>query len=178
MLKSHLVERAFCREAKRMASQGLRSNQLSFHKGDLGSTDVVELLQFHFDQMRGTSPPEACHVLPLDGLKHPAVTFWSAREKGRLVGVGALKEIAANHGEVKSMRTAPEALGRGVGSAVLAHIVSKARRRGYERLSLETGSTEPFAAALRLYERDGFVPCGPFGDYQDTPFTRFFTREL
>jgi putative acetyltransferase len=178
MLKSHLVERAFCREAKRMASQGLRSNQLSFHKGDLDSTDVVDLLQFHFDQMRGTSPPEACHVLPLDGLKHPAVTFWSAREKGRLVGVGALKEIAANHGEVKSMRTAPEALGRGVGSAVLAHIVSEARRRGYTRLSLETGSTEPFAAALRLYERDGFVPCGPFGDYQDTPFTRFFTRKL
>jgi putative acetyltransferase len=92
--------------------------------------------------------------------------------------VGALKEIAANHGEVKSMRTAPEALGRGVGSAVLAHIVGEARRRGYTRLSLETGSTEPFAAALRLYERDGFVPCGPFGDYQDTPFTRFFTRKL
>ena len=76
------------------------------------------------------------------------------------------------------MRTAPEALGRGIGSLVLAHIVSEARSRGYTRLSLETGSTEPFAAALRLYERDGFVPCGPFGNYRDTPFTRFFTRDL
>jgi putative acetyltransferase len=106
------------------------------------------------------------------------VTLWSAREDGRLVGVGALKELAPDHGEVKSMRTAPQALGCGVGSAVLAHIVSEAKRRGYTRLSLETGSTAPFAAALRLYERDGFVTCGPFGDYRDTPFTRFFTREL
>lgn len=151
---------------------------LSFHEGDLDSSDVVELLRFHFEQMQSTSPPEACHVLPLDGLRHPAVTFWSAREDGQLVGVGALKELAPDHGEVKSMRTAPRALGRGVGSAVLAHIVGESRRRGYNRLSLETGSTEPFAAALRLYGRDGFIPCGPFGDYKDTPFTRFFTREL
>ena len=106
------------------------------------------------------------------------MTFWSARDDSQLVGVGALKELTPDHGEVKSMRTSPEALGRGVGSVLLTHIVAEARRRGYTRLSLETGSTEPFAAALRLYERDGFVPCGPFGDYQDTPFTRFFTREL
>jgi len=151
---------------------------LSFHEGDLDSVDVIDLLRFHFDQMQSTSPPEACHVLPLDGLKDPAVTFWAVRDEGRLVGVGALKELASDHGEVKSMRTAPEALGRGVGSLVLAHIVNEARRRGYARLSLETGNTEPFAAALRLYERDGFVSCGPFGDYQDTPFTRFFTCEL
>ncbi len=76
------------------------------------------------------------------------------------------------------MRTAPHALGRGVGTALLAHIVAEGRSRGYARLSLETGSTEPFAAALKLYQRDGFVPCGPFGGYQDTPFTRFFTRTL
>ena len=152
--------------------------KLTFHEDDLGSPDVIDLLRFHFEQMQSTSPPEACHVLPLDGLRHPAVTFWSAREGGRLVGVGALKELAPDHGEVKSMRTAPEALGRGIGSLVLAHIVSEARSRGYTRLSLETGSTEPFAAALRLYERDGFVPCGPFGNYRDTPFTRFFTRDL
>lgn len=161
-----------------MASQSLRLNQIRFHQGDLDSADVVDLLRFHFEQMQSTSPPEACHVLPVDGLRHPAVTFWSAREDGRLVGIGALKELASDHGEVKSMRTAPTALGRGVGSVVLAHIVDEARRRGYTRLSLETGCTEPFAAALRLYQRDGFVPCGPFGDYQDTPFTRFFIREL
>ena len=76
------------------------------------------------------------------------------------------------------MRTAPAALHRGVGRALLNHIVAEARRRGFKRLSLETGSTEPFAAARRLYESEGFVPCGRFGDYQDTPFSRFFTREL
>jgi putative acetyltransferase len=117
-------------------------------------------------------------VLPIDGLKHAAVTFWSARDGGELVAVGALKELGPDHGEIKSMRTAPAALGRGVGRAVLKHIMIEARSRGYRRLSLETGSTAPFAAALRLYESEGFVACGPFGDYEDTPFTRFFTREL
>jgi putative acetyltransferase len=151
---------------------------LTFHPGDLDSSDVRELLAYHFEQMRSTSPPEACHVLPIDGLRDPAVIFWSARDGGELVGVGALKELASDHGEIKSMRTAPAALGRGVGRAVLNHIMAEARSRGYQRLSLETGSTEPFAAALRLYASEGFEPCGPFGDYQDTPFTRFFTREL
>ena len=164
-----------------MASRGLRSNEetsLTFHEGDLDSPDVQELLAFHFREMRSSSPPGACHVLPIDGLRDPTVTFWSAREDGRLLGVGALKELAADHGEIKSMRTAPDALGRGVGRAVLHHIVGEAQHRGYCRLSLETGSTEPFAAALRLYAQEGFTACGPFGDYRDTPFTRFFTREL
>jgi putative acetyltransferase len=164
-----------------MASQGLRSNQppeLTFHEGDLDSGDVQALLDFHFAEMRKTSPPEACHVLPIDGLRDPAVTFWSARDDDELLGVGALKELARDHGEIKSMRTAPAALGRGVGRNLLHHIVTEARHRGYHRLSLETGSTEAFSVALRLYESEGFVRCGPFGDYQDTPFTRFFTREL
>jgi putative acetyltransferase len=151
---------------------------LTFESGDLDSADVQALLAFHFEQMRTTSPPEACHVLPIDGLRNAAVTFWSARDDGALVGVGALKELAPDYGEVKSMRIAPEALGRGVGRKLLHHIIAEARSRGYRRLSLETGSTEPFAAALRLYESEGFVPCGPFGEYQHTRFTRFFTREL
>jgi putative acetyltransferase len=156
----------------------VQHDEITFHAGDLDSDDVHALLAFHFEQMRETSPPEACHVLPIDGLRDSAVTFWSAREAGELVGVGALKQLAADHGEVKSMRTAPAALGRGVGRTLLNHIVAEARLRGYRRLSLETGSTEPFAAALRLYESEGFVASGPFGEYQDTPFTRFFTREL
>jgi putative acetyltransferase len=139
---------------------------------------VQALLALHFNEMRSTSPPEACHVLPIDGLRDPAVTFWSVRVDGQLLGVGALKELASDHGEIKSMRTAPEALGRGVGRKLLHHIVADARARGYKRVSLETGSTEPFAAALRLYGSEGFVSCSPFADYLDTPFTRFFTREL
>ena len=149
-----------------------------FIAGDFDSDDVKALLRLHFGAMRESSPPDACHVLPADGLREPALTFWSMREDGRLLGVGALKQLAPDHGEVKSMRTAPDALGRGVGSAMLAHIMAEARSRGYKRLSLETGSTEPFAAALRLYEREGFEPCGPFGGYAPTPFTRFFSRAI
>ena len=164
-----------------MASGALRSNRernWTFHERDLDSGDVQSLLALHFARMRETSPPEACHVLAIDGLRDPAVTFWSAREDDKLLGIGALKELAPDHGEVKSMRTTPAALGRGVGRAVLHHIIAEAKSRGYSGLSLETGSTEPFAAALRLYESEGFLSCGPFGDYQDTPFTRFFTLAL
>ncbi|HYI42568.1 MAG TPA: GNAT family N-acetyltransferase [Sphingomicrobium sp.] len=150
----------------------------TFHADDLDSGDVTALLDFHFKSMRANSPPDACHVLPADSLREPGLTFWSVRENGRLLGVGALKELSADHGEVKSMRTAQNALGRGVGSAMLAHIMAQARSRGYRRLSLETGSTEPFAAALHLYQRAGFVPCEAFGGYLPTPFTRFFTRSL
>jgi len=150
----------------------------TFHEGELGGNDVRALLDFHFAEMRGNSPPDACHVLPTDGLTGPEISFWSVREDGDLLGIGALKELSDYHGEIKSMRTAPGALGRGVGTAMLSHILGEARRRGYRKVSLETGCTEPFAAALRLYEREGFVPCAPFGGYPDTPFTRFFALEL
>ncbi len=150
----------------------------TFHQGELESEDVRRLLTLHFDAMRANSPPEACHALPSSGLCGADISFWSLREDGRLLGVGALKQLSSRHGEIKSMRTAPDALGRGVGRAMLDHLVGEARRRGYEQLSLETGSTPAFAAALRLYEREGFVPCGPFGGYSATPFTRFFSRTL
>jgi putative acetyltransferase len=150
----------------------------TFHEGDLDGSDVKDLLELHVQAMNASSPPEYCHVLASDALRDSAITFWSVRENGKLLGFGALKEIEPGHGEIKSMRTAPEALGRGVGGAMLAHIVAQARSRGYRRLSLETGSTPEFTAALRLYERDGFVPCGPFGGYPTSDFTRFFTREL
>ena len=149
---------------------------LTFHAGDLDSSDVRELVESHYAELRAISPPDACHVLPSVGLKHPAVTFWSVRDGGDLVGMGALKELAPDHGEVKSLRAA--AVGRGVGRATLRHIVAEGRSRGYARLSLETGSTEPFAPALRLYQSEGFQPWGPFGDYLDIPFSCFLTRRL
>ena len=147
-------------------------------EGELDFDDVRILLSQHFAEMRAGSPPEACHVLPIDGLKVPAIRFFTLRENGLLLGCGALKRLEPGHGEVKSMRTANSALGRGVGKAMLDHIVVKARGEGIDRLSLETCSTEQFAAANRLYEREGFTRCGPFGDYADTPWTRFFTKEI
>ena len=150
----------------------------TFTTKDLEAPDVQALLAMHFADMRALSPPDACNVLAQDGLRDPAITFWSLREDERLLAIGALKELDPHHGEVKSMRTAPEARGRGAGKAMLHHIFAEARRRGYERLSLETGSIRPFEPALKLYERHGFVPCAPFGGYSDTPFTRFLTLDL
>ncbi len=148
------------------------------HEGELDLEDVRVLLAQHFEEMRAGSPPEACHVLPIDGLKHSAIRFFTLREDGILLGCGALKRLEPGHGEIKSMRTADAAVGRGVGQALLNHLVATARSEGITRLSLETGSTEQFAAALRLYDREGFERCGPFGTYADTPFTRFYTREI
>lgn len=147
-------------------------------EGELDHDDVRELLAQHFGEMRAGSPPSACHVLPVDGLKSPAIRFFTLRENGALLGCGALKCLGDSHGEVKSMRTADAALGRGVGKALLDHLQATARSQGMTRLSLETGSTTQFAAANRLYEREGFERCGPFSGYADTTFTRFFTRKI
>jgi putative acetyltransferase len=149
-----------------------------FHEGELGHNDVLALLDQHFAEMRAGSPPEACHVLPIEGLKDPEIRIFTLREGGMLLGCGALKRLEPGHGEIKSMRTADAALGRGVGRVMLDHVVDEARSEGMTRLSLETGSTDQFAAAIRLYEKAGFVRCGPFGSYRDTPFTRFFTKEI
>lgn len=147
-------------------------------EGELDRDDVRSLLSQHFAEMRAGSPPSACHVLPVDGLKDPAIRFFTLREDGLLLGCGALKKLQPGHGEIKSMRTADTALGRGVGKAMLDHLVRIARAEGMSQLSLETGSTEQFAAANRLYAKEGFGRTGPFGGYADTPFTRFFTKAI
>jgi putative acetyltransferase len=149
-----------------------------FHEGELDHDDVRALLDQHFAEMRAGSPADACHVLPIDGLKVPEIRFFTLREGAILLSCGALKRLEPGHGEIKSMRTADVALGRGVGRIMLDHIVETARNEGMSRLSLETGSTDQFVAAIRLYEKAGFKRCVPFGDYRDTPFTRFFTKEI
>jgi putative acetyltransferase len=133
---------------------------------DLSGPEVAALLAEHLDDMRASSPPESKHALDLEALRRPDVTFWTMWEDDVLLGFGALRELDPTHGEIKSMRTASASRGRGVGSALVRHVVAEGRRRGYRRLSLETGSSEHFAPARRLYERHGFVPCAPFGDYR------------
>jgi putative acetyltransferase len=150
-----------------------------FSEGELDKADVRALLEEHFERMRAGSPPEACHVLPIEGLRDPAVRLLSIRdEKGCLLGIGALKDIGSGHGELKSMRTHDDALGRGVGKAMLDRLMAMAWDAGMKRLSCETGNSSMFAAANRLYEKAGFVRCEPFGDYQATDFTNFYTREI
>ena len=145
---------------------------------DITRPEVVALVEYHLRAMHEISPPESVFALDLSGLRQPGVTVWTIWEGGDLLGMGGLKELDPRQGEIKSMRTAPAALRRGGGRRILDHIVGEAKSRGYRRLSLETGSNTPFAPAWSMYERAGFVPCGPFGTYTDTAFSRYFTREI
>ena len=170
--------------------------------GGLDDPRVVALLHTHLAQARAETAPGSAHALDLSGLRSPDVAFWSAWEGGSpheasedgapfgeprggatlggatLVGVGALRRLSAGHGEVKSMHTAAGARGRGVGAALLRHIIAAARARGMTRLSLETGSWPYFAPARALYARHGFVECPPFGDYRPDPNSVFMTLAL
>lgn len=145
---------------------------------DLTGREIAGLLEEHLRSMYLHSPPESVHALPLDELRAPGITMWSAWDGRALLGCGALKELDPAHGEIKSMRTATAHLRKGVGSAILEHIVGEARRRAYRRLSLETGSQPAFAPARALYARFGFQPCGPFDAYTDDPNSFFMTRKL
>ncbi len=145
---------------------------------DLRGPEIRDLLQEHMDSMHLYSPPESIHALDLEKLRRPEITFWTAWEDGELLGCGALKELDALHGEVKSMRTARRHLRKGVARGVLNVILEEARRRGYRRLSLETGSHAAFDPARRLYASMGFQACAPFADYQLDPYSVFMTLEL
>jgi putative acetyltransferase len=145
---------------------------------DLSRSEIHDLLNEHLQNMYELSPPESVHALDLEKLRHPQITFWSAWNGSLLLGCGALKELDPKHGEVKSMRT-PSALRRqGTGRGILAHIIEVARSRGYQRLSLETGSSEAFRPAQRLYESFGFTYCGPFGEYVADANSVFMTLRL
>jgi putative acetyltransferase len=145
---------------------------------DLRGAQIIRLLEEHLRGMYEVTPHESVHALDLSGLRRPEVTMWSAWEGGELLGCGALKALDAQHGEVKSMRTARPQLRRGVATAILLEIIAESRRRGYRRVSLETGSMAAFEPARALYARFGFQPCGPFADYSDDPNSYYMTLEL
>ena len=145
---------------------------------DPNADDVRLLLHRHLTFARATTPPEDIHALDLDGLLDPAISFFSCRADGELLAIGALKHLDDGHAEVKSMHTAEAARGRGLGRAMLEHLLAVARKRGYGRVSLETGAQDAFAPARALYARTGFVVCGPFADYPDTATSVFMTRSL
>lgn len=146
--------------------------------GGLDDPRVQALLAYHYQTARAQTAPGSAHALDLSGLRAPDVRFWSAWEDDRVAGVGALKRLSATHGEVKSMHTEPSQRRRGVGSAVLRHIIAAAREMGLSRLSLETGSWPFFDPAREMYRRHGFVECPPFGDYVLDPNSVFMTLDL
>lgn len=145
---------------------------------DLRGAEIACLLEQHLQDMRRVSPPESVHALDLDRLQVPEITFWTVWAGNALAGCGAIKELAHDHGEIKSMRTAPEFRNRGVASLMLNHIIQEAKKRQYTRLSLETGSMAFFEPARRLYQKYGFAPCGPFSSYQEDPNSVFMTMQL
>jgi len=147
-------------------------------RDDLAGREIAEFLSGHLEALAQVSPPESRHALNLTDLRRPEIVFWSVRCGNELAGCGALKELEPGHGEIKSMRTAANYLRQGVASLVLRHIIEEAQRRGYRRLSLETGSMDYFKPAHSLYRKFGFVTCPPFADYRPDPNSVFMTRGL
>jgi putative acetyltransferase len=145
---------------------------------DLTGADVAALLELHLAEMHQWSPACKVHAMPLERLREPDVTFYAAWSGEELAAVGALKELGAGRGELKSMRAAPAYRGKGAGKAILAHLMAEARRRGYHWLGLETGRPEPFVPARRLYEQHGFAECPAFGDYVSDEFSLCMERTL
>ena len=145
---------------------------------NLQGPEIIALLEEHLAEMRSVSPPESVHALDLSGLRKPGITFWTLWLGAELAGCGALKELAPDHGEIKSMRTAHRHKRKGIAASMVRHILEEAARRGYRRLSLETGSQPHFGPARALYASFGFQRCGPFGDYIDDPNSVFMTRAL
>ena len=137
---------------------------------DAARRDVLELARTHLAWAGEHSPPEDVHAVEAEALLHPSMTLLTARdEDGGLVGMVALRELDAAHGELKAMHVRGTGRGQGVGAALLDRVLALARARGYRRVSLETGTMEAFASARALYERAGFAPCPPFGSYRTSP---------
>ena len=146
--------------------------------GDFSDARVLDLLRVHLTNSRAQTAPGSAHALDVAGLQAPGISFWTIWDDDTLLGCGALKRLNADHGEVKSMHTAQVARRKGIGTAMLLHIIASARARRMSRLSLETGSWDYFAPARALYARHGFVDCAPFADYVLDPNSVFMTLEL
>lgn len=166
------------RFAARKVSHSAERHRVHIEVDDLSREAVHALLAEHLADMHATSPPDSVHALDLTGLAHPAVTVWTLWDQGFVLGCAALKELGPTEGEIKSMRTTGAARGRGVATHLLSHVLDDARRRGYTRLNLETGSQDFFAPARRLYWRHGFIPCPPFSDYQNDSNSTYLTCAL
>jgi putative acetyltransferase len=145
---------------------------------DLSGFEIAEFLEEHIREMKSVSPPESKHALDLEGLRKPEITFWTVWDNSRLIGCGAIKELDANHAEIKSMRTAISCRGKGVASMLLQHILNEAKLRGYQRISLETGSMPFFEPARNLYAKYGFENCESFSTYREDPNSICMTRKL
>ena len=145
---------------------------------NLKSVEVKQLLQEHHDDMLKHSPPESVHALDLSSLKAPDVTFWTAWIDGELAGCGALKKLNEKHAEIKSMRTSQQFLRKGVAAKLLTHMLNTAKTQSFAKISLETGTTNAFVPAQKLYKSFGFQECQPFLNYKEDPYSMFLTKAI
>jgi putative acetyltransferase len=151
---------------------------MDIRPGDFDDTRVQALLRLHVEGMHAASPPGTCFVLDLSGLQIPEISFFTAWGGDDLLGMGAIKDLGDGTAEIKSMRTDPRHLHKGVGAFVLAHLLDVARKGGYRRVSLETGTGPTFEAAIALYLRSGFRKGVAFSDYVETEFNQFYHLDL
>lgn len=151
---------------------------MEIREADLDDPSVRDLVTSHQQRAFENSPPGTSFALDLSGLRRPEIKLYAAWDGDVLLGIGAIMEVTGDTGEVKSMRTTDAALRRGVGSAILRYIEDEARRRGYVRLLLETGNSEPYQPANALYQNLGYIRRGPFGDYTETGFNIFYEKSL
>ena len=147
-------------------------------EGNFDDPRVIALLEAHVSRARAETGRGSAHALDLSGLKTPDIRFWTLWRDNQLLGMGALKRLSRDHGEIKSMYTAESARKQGVGAAILTHIATEAKSMGMARLSLETGAWDYFGPARAFYRRHGFVECAPFADYKPDPNSVFMTRVL
>ena len=162
----------------RSVRRRLTIHRMDIRTGGLDKPEVIELLREHLRSAMELSPPESVHALNLDALRKSGVTFWTVWEGPGLLGLGALKKLDPQHGEIKSMHTASGHQRKGIAALLMRHVLEEASRRSYQRPSLETGPADDFAPAPRLYTRFGFTPCAPFAHYVDDPYSVFMTRKL
>ncbi len=135
------------------------------------AVDVREMIDTHLRFNKSVTPPEEVYAIDALDLVHPDIEFFSFRRDGALLAIGALKRLDEGHAELKSIHTAAAARGQGIGARMIGHLVSEARRQGFRRVSLETGTMAEFEPARRMYTRAGFAPCEPFAQYRRTPYS-------
>ncbi|GAA1482060.1 GNAT family N-acetyltransferase [Gordonia sinesedis] len=144
---------------------------------NLDDPAVRAFVEAHRTDIAPTAPDASQHALDVAGLRSAdGARVWTAHVADGLAGIIALVPLEPGHAELKSMRTAPEYRGRGVGGALLRHALADAAHRGIGRVSLETGSMDFFAPARALYRRAGFIESAAFADYPaDDPHSTYMT---
>ena len=151
---------------------------MEIRTGGIKNKKIMVMLQFHHDDMLNHSPAESVYALDVTELEVPEVTFFSFWIDDELAGIGAVKELDARHGEIKSMRTSANFLRQGIARKLLQHIIELAQERNYRMLNLETGTAAAFKPAQRLYQDFGFEECAPFADYEEDPYSLFMAKTM